>query len=126
MIPSSTPTGRFWTTARPPPEAVMGWSAARAGPCSAKYAKISAQNATSSRASASGLPISSVMTAASSSTRSVNSVPTRAATAARSSIGRVRQARNAASAPARASCTWASVAVGCSARTRPVAGLTDR
>ena len=43
---------------------------------------------------------------ASSSTRSANSVPTRAATAARSSIGRVRQARNAASAPARASCTW--------------------
>jgi hypothetical protein len=36
MIPRIAPMGSFWTTALPPENVLIGWSAARVGPSVAK------------------------------------------------------------------------------------------
>ncbi len=72
---------------------------------------MSPQNSASPTASLSGLPISLVAIAPSSSLRSTNRVPIRATTSARSWIGTSFHASYADCAAARADSTSASVAV---------------
>src|SRR3954447_11432617 len=85
---------------------------------------MSPQNSASPTASLSGLPISLVAIAPSSSLRSTKSSAIRATTLARSSIGTSFQASYAVSAPASAASISASVAVSKVCSTSPVAGLT--
>ena len=84
---------------------------------------MSPQNSASPTASLSGLPISRVAIAPSSSLRSTKSSAIRWTTLARSSIGTSFHASYAAWADARAASISASVAVSKVCSTSPVAGL---